>query len=182
MREPTIAANYAEALVALARKAGDLSGWGKMIQDVADAIQNEEKLRQFLEAPRVTAQAKNEIIAKAFQDRYPRLFVRFLQAVISHRRQRLIPEIAIQYQRIVDVEQNRVHAEVTVAYQPDANAQSQIASGISKALGKTVVPHFTVRPEILGGLIVRVGDTVMDGSVRKRLSTLRGKLIAGSAA
>ncbi|MGI9076306.1 MAG: F0F1 ATP synthase subunit delta [Gemmatimonadaceae bacterium] len=181
MREPTIASNYAEALVALARKADDLSGWGKMIQDVASAIQHEEKLRQFLEAPRVTAQAKNEIIARAFQDRYPRLFVKFLQAVISHRRQKLIPEIAIQYERIVDVEQNRVHAEVTVAYQPDASAESEIASGISKALGKTVVPHFTVRPEILGGLIVRVGDSVMDGSVRKRLSTLRGKLMAGSA-
>ncbi len=182
MREPTIAANYAEALVALARKADDLNGWGRMIEDVASAIRTEEKLRQFLEAPRVSAQAKNEIVARAFQDRYPRLFVKFLQAVISHRRQRLIAEIAVQYQRIVDVEQNRVHAEVTVAYQPDADAQSQIADGISKALGKTVIPHFTVRPEILGGLIVRVGDSVMDGSVRKRLSTLRGKLIAGSAA
>jgi F-type H+-transporting ATPase subunit delta len=49
---------------------------------------------------------------------------------------------------------------------------------LSRVLGKTVVPHVTVNPAILGGVIVRVGDTVMDGSVRKRLATLRSRMLA----
>lgn len=176
MREPTIARNYAETLVSLARKAGDLAGWGAMIEDVASAVQRDEQLTLYLNSPRISADRKNAVLAKAFQDRLPRLFVRFLQAVISHRRQALIPAIAVEYGNIVDELENRVHAHVTVAREPDAATQQAITAGVSKALGKTVVPHYAVRPEILGGLVVRVGDTVMDGSVRRRLGLLRSHL------
>lgn len=176
MREPTIARNYAETLVSLARKAGDLSGWGAMISDVSTALQRDEQLTLFLQSPRISAERKNAVLAKAFQDRLPRLFVRFLQAVISHRRQALIPQIALAYGDIVDELENRVHAQVTVAREPDAATQATISDGISKALGKTVMPHYVVKPEILGGIVVRVGDTVMDGSVRRRLSSLRAQL------
>ncbi|HEU4563542.1 MAG TPA: ATP synthase F1 subunit delta [Gemmatimonadaceae bacterium] len=182
MREPTIARNYAETLVALARKANDLEGWGAMIHDVADAIQRDARLRQFLQSPRISADRKNEILGRAFQDRLPRLFVRFIQAVIAHRRQALLGEIALEYSALVDELSNRVHAEVTLAREPDPALRAAVATGVSRALGKTVVPHFTVRPEILGGLIVRVGDTVIDGSVRRRLLALRNRLMAGPAA
>jgi F-type H+-transporting ATPase subunit delta len=176
MREPTIARNYAETLVSLARKAGDLAGWGAMIDDVASALQRDEQLTLYLNSPRISAERKNAVLARAFQDRLPRLFVRFLQAVVSHRRQALIPQIAVEYGNIVDALENRVHAHVTVAQEPDSALQSSISLGVSKALGKTVVAHYTVRPEILGGVIVRVGDTVMDGSVRRRLGVLRSRL------
>ena len=180
MRDPTIAHNYAKTLVALAQRAGDLPGWGTMISDVSDALQRDDRLRLFLESPRVSADQKNEILAKAFQDRMPRLFVRFLQAVVSHTRQRLIPEIAIEYHNIVDEIENRVHAQVTVARDPDAATRASIGAGITRAVGKTVVPHFVVRADILGGVVVRIGDTVMDGSVRHRLSVLRHRLMAGA--
>ncbi len=176
MREPTIARNYAEALVSLARKAGDLAGWGTMISDVATALQRDDQLTLFLQSPRISADRKNQVLARAFQDQLPRLFVRFLQAVISHRRQALIPQIALAYGDIVDELENRVHAQVTVAREPDAATQATISDGISRALGKTVVPHYVVKPEILGGIVVRVADTVMDGSVRRRLSSLRAQL------
>lgn len=177
MREPTIAHNYADALVSLARKAGDLAGWGSMISDVASALERDEQLTLFLNSPRIASERKNAVLARAFQDRLPRLFVRFLQAVISHRRQALIPQIAIEYGNIVDQLENRVHAQVTVAREPDAATQATIQSGVSKALGKTVIPHYSVNPAILGGIVVKVGDTVMDGSVRRRLSNLRAQLV-----
>jgi F-type H+-transporting ATPase subunit delta len=179
VREPTIARNYAEVLLALARRAEDLSGWGTMLQGVADAVQRDPKLQRFLESPRVTADQKNRILGSAFQDRLPRLFVRYLQALVSHRRQRLLPEIALQYQALVDELENRVHAQVTVSREPDDDMRSIVARGVSRAFGKTVVPHYLVRPDILGGVIVRVGDVVMDGSVRRRLKSLRHRLLAG---
>lgn len=182
MRDPTIARNYAEALTSLATKANDVEGWGAMISEVANAISAEPKLRRFLEAPRVTAAQKNAVIAKAFQDRFPRLFVRFIQAVISHRRQALIPQIAVQYHALVDDIQGRVHAQVTVSRDPDAGTQRAVATQLSRVLAKTVVPHYVVRPDILGGVIVRVGDTVMDGSVRRRLRLLRAHMLGGSIA
>ncbi|HET7583701.1 MAG TPA: ATP synthase F1 subunit delta [Gemmatimonadaceae bacterium] len=180
MRESTIARNYAETLVELATRAEDLSGWGAMIGDVAAAIEGNDRLRHFLESPRVSADDKNAILARAFQDRFPRLFVRFLQAVIRHRRQSLIPQISIEYDTLVDEMSGRVHAMVTVAREPDDDARREIAERLSAVLDKAVVPHFTVKPEILGGVVVRVGDTVMDGSLRRRLARLRGQMLGAA--
>jgi F-type H+-transporting ATPase subunit delta len=180
MREPTIARNYAETLLELAQKAGDLGGWGEMIDKVADGMESDRRVRQFLESPRVSAQRKNEIFQKAFGAQLPRNFVRFLQALVTHRRQMLIPEIAHQYHDLVDQVEGRVHASVTVAREPDDADRELITSQLSRTLGKEVMPHFHVNPSIVGGVVVRVGDTVLDGSVRRRLATLRAKMIGGT--
>lgn len=180
MRESTIARSYGEALLSLASKAKDLTGWGTMISDVADAITRDERLRLFLKSPRVSVEQKNDVIGKAFQDRMPRLFVRFLQAVVRHRRQALIPDIAIQYHALVDEVEGRVHAQVTVSREPNAKLEKTVTERLSKVLGKSVVPHFSVDETILGGTIIRIGDTVMDGSVRRKLARLRQRMMQGA--
>jgi len=177
MREPTIARNYAEALLELAQRAGDLRGWGEMIDNVSNAVETDRRLRVFLESPRVSGQQKNDIIQKAYGGALPRTFVRFLQALVDHRRQMLIPAIAHQYHDLVDQVEGRVHASVTLAREPDERDQQLVTSQLSRALGKTVVPHFHVNPDVLGGVVVRVGDTVLDGSVRRRLAILRGRML-----
>jgi F-type H+-transporting ATPase subunit delta len=131
----------------------------------------------FLESPRVAASEKNRVLALALESQVPLGFLRFLQALVKNRRQMLIPEIAIQYHALVDEAENRVHASVTVAREGDDAERNQIAARLSKIMGKEVVPHFFVNPQILGGVIVRIGDTVMDGSVRRRLATLKGKML-----
>ncbi len=179
MRDTTIARNYAETLLVLAGRAGDLRGWGRMLSDVADAMDTNPTLRLFLESPRVPAAKKNEVLGTAFQDRMPRLMVRFLQSLVSHRRQMLIPEIARVYLDLVDAAEGRIHARVTVARETGEAESTVIAQQLSRMFGKDVVPHFTVDASIMGGLIVHVGDTVLDGSVRKRLASLRRRMLAG---
>ena len=176
MRQATIARNYAEALLELAKRAKDLRGWGSLIQGVADAMQKDQTLRTFLETPRVDAATKNRILRKALTDRAPAKFVRFIESVVSHRRQMLIPEIAREYMDLVDQAENRLHALVTVAHEGDDKMKKLIADRLSKVFDKTVVPHLTVDARILGGAIVRVGDTVMDGSVRRKLQRLRERM------
>jgi F-type H+-transporting ATPase subunit delta len=177
MRETTIARNYAEALLELARRAGDLRGWGEMIDSISSAVETDRRLRMFLESPRVSSQQKNDIIMKAYGAALPRTFVRFLQALVNHRRQMLIPAIAHEYSDLVDQAEGRVHASVTVAREADAGDRELVTAQLSRALGKTVVPHFHVNPDVLGGIVVRVGDTVLDGSVRRRLAILRGRML-----
>ena len=176
MRDSTIARNYAETLLALARKANALEGWGGMIGEVADAVTRDQRLRHFLEAPQISGPQKSEVIAKAFADRYPRLFVRFLQTLIRNRRQMLIPEIAHEYRSLLDEALGRVHAQVTVAKPTGDEERARIAALLSKSIGKEVVPHLVVNPAILGGVVVRIGDSVMDGSARRRLNALRARM------
>ena len=179
MRDSTIARNYADALLTLARKANDPRGWGRLVQDVADAVQTDRTLRLFLESPRVSAEQKNQVLAKALQDRAPRLFVRYLQTLVKKGRQMLVPDIATEYHALLDEVEGRVHAHVTVA-RPAGDADREVITRqLSEKIGRDVVPHFTVNPAILGGVIVKVGDRVMDGSVRRRLVLLRSRLLEG---
>ncbi len=176
MRDSTIARNYAETLISLADKAGDREGWGNTVLGIADAIRSDIKLRQFLESPRISETEKSAVLGKAFGDKVPAIFLRFLQILVTKRRQMLIPEIAIEYNDILDQSESRVHANVTVAQPPMDGDEKSIGDQLSRVLGKRVIPHFSVNPAILGGIIVKVGDTVMDGSLRRRLHRLRWQI------
>jgi F-type H+-transporting ATPase subunit delta len=141
-------------------------------------VQRDGRLTNFLAAPQVSAVDKKRVIEKAFMDSVPRPLVRFLQKLIDNRRQMLLTDIATEYANLVDETSGRVHAQVTVARETTETDRERIAAQLSEALGKTVVPHVIVNPDILGGIIVKVGDRVMDGSVRKRISLLRSRLTA----
>ena len=180
MRETTIARNYAETLLALAGRANDLRGWGAMLSDIADAMGSNPTLRLFLESPRVGTAEKNAVLTAAFTDRMPRNFLRFLQSLVTHRRQMLIPEIVREYLDLVDAAEGRIHARVTVARETSDTETSAIAQQLSRMFSKDVVPHLSVDPGIMGGVIVHVGDTVLDGSVKKRLMSLRRRMLAGT--
>jgi F-type H+-transporting ATPase subunit delta len=177
MRDATIARNYAEALLELARRSNDMTGWGEMISGVAGAVESDRRLRAFLESPRVSIKQKNDILQKAYGAMMPRTFVLFLQALVRNRRQMLLPDIANAYRDLLDQVEGRVHASVTVARTADEGEQQVIVKELSRVLGKDVVPHYVVNPAILGGIVVRVGDTVLDGSVRRRLATLRSRML-----
>ncbi len=178
MRDATIARNYAEALLTLSIKAEDAPGWGKLIRDIANGMEQDPRLRLFLESPKISEVQKTDLLFEALGDNVPRHFLRFLQILVRKRRQMLIPEIAQEYESLLDVHEDRLHANVTVARESTAVDEARIAEHLSRVVGKKVIPHMNVNPAILGGIVVRMGDTVMDGSVRKRLATLRGKMMA----
>ena len=178
MRDTTIAKNYAEALLELARRAEDPPGWGKLIRDVANGMQDDVTVQRFLESPKVSEAQKNEVFFQALGDRVPRHFLRFLQTLVRKRRQMLIPEISVEYDQLLDIHENRVHANVTVARETSSVDEARIAEQLSRVVGKTVIPHMNVNPAILGGVVVKIGDTVMDGSVRRRLARLKSQILA----
>lgn len=177
-RSNPVSRNYAEALLALAAKAGNREGFGAMIRDVANAIAQDPTVKLFLESPRVSTEQKTEVLTRAFGDRVPRVFLRFLQTMVHNRRQMMIPEIATEYAKLLDAEEGRVHAEVTLAKPMSEADTAGIGDELSRVLGKRVLPHVTVDPAIMGGVIVKVGNTVMDGSVRRRLSRLATRMRA----
>jgi len=178
MRQTTIAKNYAEALLELARRAEDPPGWGKLMRDVANGMLDDITLQRFLESPKISEAQKNEVFFQALGDRVPRHFLRFLQTLVRKRRQLLIPEISTEYDKLLDIYEGRVHANVTVARESNMKDENIIAEQLSRVIGKTVVPHMTVNPAILGGVVVKIGDTVMDGSVRRRLGRLKAQMLA----
>jgi len=173
VKSVTVARNYAEALFA----AGD--EFGPLLDAVAGAVQADDRIATALESPRVSKAAKALILERALKGEAPPKFVRFLQAVVRRGRQGLLAEIAQQYQVLLDTKLNRVHAGVTLADEADARLQKQVIDRLAQALGREVRAYFRSDPRILGGVIVRVGDRIFDGSVRRRLTALQRRMLTG---
>jgi F-type H+-transporting ATPase subunit delta len=177
VRPVTIARNYAEALVSLAGEAGELEAWGELIDGTAAAF-GTPAIEAVLMSPRVTKEQKVTIVTEALGDA-PHHFVLFLAAVIRRGRAMLLGKIADEYRGLVDLRMNRVRAGVTTARPVDEAARQAIVAKLTAAIGKEVIAGFTTDPALLGGVMVRIGDRVYDGSVRKKLGTLRQKLLIG---
>ena len=177
MRSQTIARNYAEALFELGERSGQTARYGDLIDAVAAAVETTPAVQGVLMSPRVPKAEKARLLAAALRD-VPREFVLFLQALVKRGRQQLLREIAAEYYGLLDVKLNRVRASVTLARPADEALRRSIAEALSRQLGKEVIPSFAVDPEILGGTIVRVGERIHDGSVRRRMTKLRRQLLA----
>lgn len=180
MRDRTVARNYAEALFDLAQRHEGLDAFGEGLALVAGMIDEDPRVRQFLETPRIDAEAKKAALKKALAGRVPAMLVNFLLVVIDKRRQRLIGTIASEFAALVDEHENRVHVEVTVARPLDAETAAALDERLSRMLGKTAVSHLRVDPAIVGGVVVRAGDTIYDGSLRRRLGAMRRQLMTAS--
>lgn len=176
MREITIARNYAEALFELASQAAGVEPWGELLDATAGAMAA-PSIEAMLMSPRVHRDEKVRIVSEALSDA-PRPFVLFLIAVIRRGRQQLIGAIADEYRVLADDKLGRVRASITLAREADPLARQVISERLAKAIGKDVIAGFVTDPTILGGTIVRIGDQVYDGSVRKRLGRLRRQLLA----
>jgi F-type H+-transporting ATPase subunit delta len=177
VRDETVSKNYAETLFALGRKHDAIAEYGTALDAVARLLDEDAKFRLFIETPRIDDDARKAVLKRALGGKLPQNVVNFVLVAIDKRRQRLLREISRQYNALLDAHLGREHVEVTLARDADDATEKLIASKLSGVLGKEAIPHFRVKPEIIGGLVVRTSDTIYDGSVRRRLDDLRRQLL-----
>ena len=177
MRSTTVARNYAEALLATAQRHGVVEQCGELIDEVAGVLAADPALHGVFMSPRVAKTTKQRLIADALKDVAPAPFVHFLQAVVQRGRQGLIPDIAGEYAQLVDGYLKRVHAVVSTARPADAALQRAIAKRLTTVFGTTVRVHYRADAALIGGVVVRSGDRVFDGSLRRKLKLLRHRML-----
>lgn len=177
MRKPTIAKNYADALFELGERSGETERYAQLMNGFGAVLTEEPEIRVVLESPRVPKEKKLAILQNVFASLAPVEFTRFLHAVVRRGRHGLFPDIAEQYSQLVDEKLGRVRVAVTLAREPDDKLVATIRDQLSAAIGKAVIPTFYTKEEILGGVILRVGDRIMDGSLRRKMKALRKRLL-----
>lgn len=177
MRDQNVARSYAETLFELAERHEGIEAYGEGIRTVARLLDENPDFRLFLKTPRVAAERKKEVVRKAFGGTFPKDLVNFLLVTIDKRRQRLLPDIARHFDALVDEHLNRVHVDVTLARPVDDAMEERMADRLTALLGKTAIPHVRVDPAIVGGIVVRTGHTIYDGSLRRRIEDMRRQLI-----
>jgi F-type H+-transporting ATPase subunit delta len=177
VRESTVARSYAEALFEVAERHKLHDSFVSSLESLRGALTNVPELRAFLASPKIESAAKKGTLRKALQGRVDPMFLNFLMILVDKRRQRLLESIDEEYRKLLDERLGRMHVQVTLARQPDERMQKELAEQLSRALGREVLPHVDVNKEILGGVIVRFGDRVLDGSLRRRMLSMRRRLL-----
>ena len=181
MRDATIARSYAEALLELGERHGERDAFTAALAELAALLESTPRARNFIETPLLDVNQKKEALRAALGGRVPPLFLNFVFVVLEKRRQRLLADIAREYVKLLDERLGRLHVDVTLAREIDEAAEREIAERLSASLHMQVVPHVHVNPDILGGVVVRYGDRVFDGSVRRRLMALRRRLLTADS-
>ena len=177
MSRTAVARNYAETLLELASREDAAEDYMANLAEVAGLARTEPMFRAFLETPTVAMDEKRNALLAAFGDRYPEPFVRFVLIVLEKGRQGLLTEIEDAYHSLLDVRSGRLRVSVTLASKPDEELRKTLVASLSRVLDRDVMAEFSEDGNIIGGLIIRVGDQIMDGSLRRRLHTLRRSLL-----
>jgi len=165
---------YARAFVAVAQKSGDFEPVSREFHSlVFDVLQKSPGFLRLIHSPRTSSHEKIQLVQRVFGGRVSPTVLQFLQTIISHNRFDCLNEIALLVRERVHELQGRVRVQVRTAEQLDDTLRKRIVEVLNKAIQKEVVLEESVDPELLGGLVVRVGDQVIDGSVRHRLEQIR---------
>lgn len=177
MRDETVSRNYAEALFELAARADQREEYGEAMEQMARLLAENSDVRLFLETPRIDVREKKKVLKSVLGEAVPKDVLNFIQITIDKRRQALLQGISRAYQDLLDEFMGRTHVEVTVARSYSEDDLDALTERLSALLGKRAVAHVRVKPEVLGGILLRTGDTVYDGTLRRRLEGIRRSLM-----
>lgn len=170
---------YANALadVALADRAAEVVS--QQVTAFGEAYAESAELRTFLASPAVDVEAKHGVIEKLIARMGASKVLRnFLFVVVDHRRTHILPEIIQAFQEVMRQRQGIAEAEISSATDLSAVQKAEFAFTLERLTGKRVETKYSLEPELLGGAVVRIGDTIYDGSLRSRLNEMRARLTA----
>jgi F-type H+-transporting ATPase subunit delta len=177
----SLARRYARALIELAKTPTQRDKFAKDLEQLsAISKQSDETgtpVLSILAAERFSASDRKKLLGSlARKVMADPMVVKFLELVIDRDRMSGLPDIARAYQRMSDEAAGRLQAHITSATPLAPDALTRIKSALEKATGKTVVTSTSVDPELIGGVVARVGSYVIDGSVKSTLAQLRSEL------
>jgi ATP synthase F1 delta subunit len=170
-----IAQVYARALFEVATEHDLLDAIREQLAQFADALNENRELQVFFFSPYFSTEEKKEALHRVVEDAEP-IFMSFLETLVERHRMPVLFRIRARYDQLWD-EANRVlPVSVTSAVPLDESVVKDIVDRIGEQTGETVQLTTATDPEILGGIVVRVGNEILDASIRSRLEQLRNQL------
>src|SRR4051794_34434040 len=176
---PEVARVYAEALFDVAREKGKFDEVGEQLDEFVDALEGDRDLQVFFFSPYFSSAEKVEGLKRAIDGADPEL-VNFLELLIEKNRMTEIFRVRRQFEQLWKQENKRIDVTVTSAVELDPAVVEKIGEEIERQTGRKVELASRVDDEILGGIVLQVGNMVLDASIRSRLEKLR-KSVAQAA-
>jgi F-type H+-transporting ATPase subunit delta len=168
---------YANALADIALQQGAAEPVLKQLADIGTAYQESAELRNFFSNPGVSREAKHGVVEKLIARLGASKILRnFLFVIIDHRRTQAIPEIVTAFQEVIQQRQGLARAHVLSATPLNDQQKAGLMQTLERLTGKKIQPEYSLQSDLLGGAVVRIGDTIYNGSVKSRLDQMRHHL------
>jgi len=171
MERTTLARPYAEAVFRLARERQNLAAWSEMLA-LAAAVARDPQMSRLVDNPRVPRERFVEFFLDVCGKKLDQDGGNFIRLLTENHRLALLPEIATLFEALRADAETRVEAEVVSATAVGAEQLKTIAAALKQRLGRDVTLPTRLDPSLIGGIVIRAGDLVIDGSVRGKLSAL----------
>lgn len=171
MERSTLARPYAEAVFRLARERKALAAWSDML-GLAAAVARDPQMNRLVDNPRVPRERFVAFFLDVCGKKIDKDGANFVRLLAENRRIQLLPEIAALYEELRASAESRIEAEVVSAVAVGADQLETIAAALKKRLGRDVNLATRIDPSLIGGVVIRAGDLVIDGSVRGKLKLL----------
>ena len=179
-KNPRVARRYAHALMDVAREQQAVDATSESLDLVGRAMAASRELQMLLASPLVAEGRKASVMRALFERRIDRLPMEFIDLLIRKHRERNLQEVIVQFHALRDELQNVVTVDVTAAVPLRPEQEQALREELERRTGKHVRLRLTSDPTVMGGLVVKIGDTVLDASVAHQLARLREQL-AGAA-
>jgi F-type H+-transporting ATPase subunit delta len=174
MARLTSGKRYAQAVFKLALEKGELDSWQVSLSKIAD-MSKDEKLLALLENPKLPFEAKKALLAERLGE-INHLALNLAYLLVHKRRLSIAGDISLQYDRLLDTHHGVEHVEVITALPLGDEDRERISSQFGEMTGSKIAIDAQVDSSIIGGMKAKIGDTLIDGSVRNRLEALRKSL------
>ncbi len=171
---------YARALFEVAREQGKLDELRDQLAQFADALEGDRQLAIFFFSPYFSSAEKEQGLERML-DGADESFMNFLRLLIEKHRMPVLFRIRLEYQRLWDEENKMLPVEITSAIELDPATTENLGNKIGERTGRKVTLAARVDPEIIGGIVVRVGNSILDASIRNRLEQLRRHVAQGAS-
>lgn len=175
--ETRVAKRYAKALFGAAVKTQAVDPVGDDLEALNELFEANKALGEFMTSPALPRARKLALLKKAFEGRAHELTMRILEMLLDKRREYILPDVIREYAELRREFHNILRATVTSAAPLLETEQKAIETKLRVSTGKTVLTEFAIDPYLIGGVKVRIGNTVFDGTVRGSLNTLRERFI-----
>ena len=180
MLKGAIGRRYAEAIFDIAKKQNTVDRTLEDMREIARLFSH-RKLLYLLNEPKIPMQRKESAIRQALESKVLPTSLNLALLVVQRELVEAMPNLARELEQLVLNYKNEAVAQVTTAMPMDQQQQNKVRQALERRTGRTILMQTKVSPDILGGVVARVGDQVIDASVRHRLAALRRQLLTGVA-
>jgi len=172
----TIARPYAEAVFKLAESSGQFAPWTALLARLAQAVAHPD-VRACIGNPNVSAARLTEVLVSVMGEGVSAEAKNFVHLVVANRRLETVGEICELYEEMVNEREGVVDAEIASAFPLDDGQLKELVGSLERRFKRKVEPHVTIDKALIGGVTVKIGDEVVDGSVRGKLAAMSAALL-----